>query len=698
MRTYATPLRQQPIATRSTTGPSESASIAPVQAVRVDETHDAIARADKFGFKIGDIPMGHGSTHEGFPVQRRENSTGLPDALKSGVEGLSGMSMDHVRVHYNSPKPAQIQAHAYTQGAEIHVAPGQERHVPHEAWHVVQQAQRRVQPTAQLKGVGLNDDAGLEKEADTMGARAMQMKGLQSSGADVAKSIVGRDEHQFPFLSNASTQGTIQKMRWRRAGDDLVPLTEGYRGSMDVSKGMPDFHKIAEGDVWDDKTGNIFDANTGRLKHNTQTSHKDHHVLPTVFQDELTRIESTPHTKLESKQGVKDYVLKINKLVGAIDEWLWGEDSAPERPWRALPDPVDQSTALHEDGYHDAAKALLEKLEALKDMSILPEEAPKAPKSLGGKVALAHALAMQELASGLADPDYASGPAVDIKGIGKKADETETHRFTAAQTLMSPQGGGLNWWASGARGLAGVAQGSRNDNLIHVDVGGVRVPIAVKPPNKANPEGEFIVLGVDAPLVHNTEVGNEGIQTPMSADDRHRVSYPAFIAKLKTVHQAGLGNPLMNDAQIARAMLDMVHTPGAAPTSVLPSDMPIVAEALTTWMIAEPARHPSVIFNSVMALEQIALGPKTFEDFMKDAGEHPMSGGGTAKAGRTLRDHELDVLKGKDARDLTTMGAPGRRQVAMLSGEAGRNLTAPLERILRTYGGKNVKIRYLSNE
>ncbi|MDQ1829294.1 eCIS core domain-containing protein [Massilia scottii] len=109
------------------------------------------------------------------PVQRQAgaNNAGLPDQLKAGMESLSGMSMDHVKVHYNSAQPAQLNAHAFAQGSDIHLAPGQERHLPHEAWHVVQQAQGRVRPTMQMKaGVPVNDDAGLEREADVMGARA----------------------------------------------------------------------------------------------------------------------------------------------------------------------------------------------------------------------------------------------------------------------------------------------------------------------------------------------------------------------------------------------------------------------------------------------------------------------------------------------------------------------------------------------
>lgn len=101
------------------------------------------------------------------------NNTGMPDQLKSGIESLSGYAMDDVKVHYNSAKPAQMQAHAYAQGSDIHIAPGQEQHLPHEAWHVVQQKQGRVKATTQLKGEAINDDPGLEHEADVMGARAM---------------------------------------------------------------------------------------------------------------------------------------------------------------------------------------------------------------------------------------------------------------------------------------------------------------------------------------------------------------------------------------------------------------------------------------------------------------------------------------------------------------------------------------------
>lgn len=110
-------------------------------------------------------------------AQARSNinagNSSLPGNLKAGVEALSGIAMDDVKVHYNSNKPAQLQALAYAQGTDIHIGPGQEKHLPHEAWHVLQQKQGRVKPTMQMKGgVPVNDDKELEHEADVMGEEA----------------------------------------------------------------------------------------------------------------------------------------------------------------------------------------------------------------------------------------------------------------------------------------------------------------------------------------------------------------------------------------------------------------------------------------------------------------------------------------------------------------------------------------------
>ena len=70
-----------------------------------------------------------------------EDGRSALDALMLACHGLECLRehvRDDVRMHYNSDKPAAVQALAYTQGTDIHVAPGQEQHLPHEVWHVAQ--------------------------------------------------------------------------------------------------------------------------------------------------------------------------------------------------------------------------------------------------------------------------------------------------------------------------------------------------------------------------------------------------------------------------------------------------------------------------------------------------------------------------------------------------------------------------------
>ncbi len=96
----------------------------------------------------------------------------VPVELAQGLKELTGVSLDNVKVQYNSLKPVALGAKSLTEGSTIYLGPGQERHLPHELWHAVQQAQGRVQPTIQRPGVGINNDQNLEAEADAMGARA----------------------------------------------------------------------------------------------------------------------------------------------------------------------------------------------------------------------------------------------------------------------------------------------------------------------------------------------------------------------------------------------------------------------------------------------------------------------------------------------------------------------------------------------
>lgn len=248
-------------------------------------------------------------TH-GADMEARPNTTGLPDQLKAGVEKLSGHSLDRVKVHYNSSKPAQLQALAYTQGTSIHVAPGQEQHLPHETWHVVQQMQGRVKPTIQAKGVPINDDAGLEKEADLMGARASRMRadpagqplpGLQGdplSAGEIVQRVRMRlapvDQDQ---INLANLEAAIQAIQ------EQIESLEEEESRGEVENGFVDMARIEE---WH-----------GQLDARMQTLRERDDGGTYTWQ----QIDSRANPKLQAYRAV---VVTCANLRGALNESLKG--------------------------------------------------------------------------------------------------------------------------------------------------------------------------------------------------------------------------------------------------------------------------------------------------------------------------------------------------------------------------------------
>lgn len=114
--------------------------------------------------------------------RQAENRTGIPDAVKQRMEDSFGTDFSSVRVHPDSSKAPEVGALAYTQGTDIHFAPGQfkpdtaagQELLGHELTHVVQQAEGRVQPTTEIGGMPVNDNEALEHEADVRGAQAVR--------------------------------------------------------------------------------------------------------------------------------------------------------------------------------------------------------------------------------------------------------------------------------------------------------------------------------------------------------------------------------------------------------------------------------------------------------------------------------------------------------------------------------------------
>lgn len=117
-----------------------------------------------------------------FPVQAKPGSnTGIPPEVQAKMEGALNTSLSDVTVHANSNKATEVGALAYTQGTDVHFAPGQyspntstgKKLLGHELAHVAQQSEGRVQPTGEVGGLPLNDSPTLEQEADTIGEKAV---------------------------------------------------------------------------------------------------------------------------------------------------------------------------------------------------------------------------------------------------------------------------------------------------------------------------------------------------------------------------------------------------------------------------------------------------------------------------------------------------------------------------------------------
>ena len=273
---------------------------------------------------------------------------GLPTQLKENMESMSGMDLSDVKVNYNSSKPKEMGALAYAQGSQIEIGPGQEKHLPHEAWHTVQQKQGRVQPNAQVqaKGLPLNNDAGLEKEADVMGEKAMngnftpvsQSLALQMKGASSTvqtKSVIqmvstwGGDwsTDKYALTSNGIRRGVDMSLRFKpnkQVDAEVIGLTQTVQAIHNKSPFYINSDPFYEGRAID-KGDAINNSRTGLTDEGTQIDQAKHNRNP------LYAVEGAPSTdkKLNDTLPVSGDITKGNS---------WGKHGfryKPDKNWKS---------------------------------------------------------------------------------------------------------------------------------------------------------------------------------------------------------------------------------------------------------------------------------------------------------------------------------------------------------------------------
>ena len=113
-------------------------------------------------------------------INENSSNTKQPANFITQMQSAFQTDFSNVNIHQNSKTATNLGALAYTQGNNVHFAPGQfkpdtqqgKELIGHEFAHVVQQRQGKVQANKQIGKFQINDNSGLEKEADVMGAKA----------------------------------------------------------------------------------------------------------------------------------------------------------------------------------------------------------------------------------------------------------------------------------------------------------------------------------------------------------------------------------------------------------------------------------------------------------------------------------------------------------------------------------------------
>ncbi|MGB1206180.1 MAG: eCIS core domain-containing protein [Chitinophagales bacterium] len=171
------------------------------------------------------------------PLQKQENksstSNGLPTEVQMKMENSLGADFSNVNIHKDSKSATDVGALAYAQGNDVHFAPGQfkpntqagQELIGHELTHVVQQREGRVKPTTQAKGLPVNDDKSLEKEADDMGKMAAQGKfesALISNKTNNQNKVIGQRK-----VAAAIQKKTVDIVNYDKLADKIYKAIDG---------------------------------------------------------------------------------------------------------------------------------------------------------------------------------------------------------------------------------------------------------------------------------------------------------------------------------------------------------------------------------------------------------------------------------------------------------------------------------------
>lgn len=267
-----------PVQTLDGRGSSGTGGTAPVRTAALE----AIQRAADASPRVRQLARSDEMVNGAFPTApdpsatAPANRTGLPDNLKTGIESLSGISLDDVRVYRNSSEPEGLGARAFARGTDIHVGPGQEPSLPHEAWHVVQQKQGRVRADTMIDGHPVNTDRSLEQEADRMGGKAAAQLRSEEFPSTTGEGLfrVNRSGTGAPG-DTVSQRSAVLQMDWYELVGDEVILRKGDK---------PTGYRLVKGRKGPNGKG-VYETNKQRATHVQKPKTYDELLGPVPAED-----------------------------------------------------------------------------------------------------------------------------------------------------------------------------------------------------------------------------------------------------------------------------------------------------------------------------------------------------------------------------------------------------------------------------
>lgn len=195
-------------------------------------------------------------------VQGKKNEN-LPSDLQTNMENSLGHDFSNVNIQKDSQEAADMHARAFTKGDSVHFAPGEfdphseqgKNLIGHEFTHVAQQRSGAVQPTRVMgKGLQLNDNQGLEHEADHFGRKAAKgdpVSKYRSSGLGMRNSMRVAQAKSDVVQRSVDTFGgkwdtDHYALRKDEVGGVKYPAAEGIRAADIKLKFSPDEDADAE--------------------------------------------------------------------------------------------------------------------------------------------------------------------------------------------------------------------------------------------------------------------------------------------------------------------------------------------------------------------------------------------------------------------------------------------------------------------